>query len=105
MIALRTTPEFDRWLRKLRDDKTRERIIHRIMRLEEGFPGDQKHVGQGVWELRLHFGPGYRLYYTQRNQEWVLLLAGGDKGSQEKDLKLAWKLAHQERMEHEKVED
>lgn len=75
------------------------------MRLEEGFPGDQKHVGWSVWELRLHFGPGYRLYYTQRNQEWVLLLAGGDKSSQEKDVRLAWRLARQERMEHGEVED
>jgi putative addiction module killer protein len=93
MIAIRKTPEFAKWLHKLRDERARERIIFRLLKLEEGHPGDHKYVGEGVWELRLQFGPGYRVYYTQRGQEWILLLAGSNKGSQERDIRLARKLA------------
>jgi putative addiction module killer protein len=93
MIVLRKTAEFDKWLHKLRDEKARERINFRLLKLEEGYTGDHKYVGGGVRELRLQFGPGYRVYYTHRGQELILLLAGGDKSSQERDIRLAWKLA------------
>jgi putative addiction module killer protein len=97
MIELRKTAEFDKWFRKIRDDLTRARISSRILQLREGRTGDHKHVGEGVWELRLHFGPGYRLYYAQHGREWILLVAGGEKSSQEKDIRLAWKLARKAR--------
>jgi putative addiction module killer protein len=93
LIELRKTREFDRWFDRLRDRQAQSRIHGRLLRLGEGNPGDQKAVGEGVWELRIHYGPGYRLYYTQRGPEWILLLAGGDKDSQEKDIRLALKLA------------
>lgn len=85
---------------QLRDKRAQKRIVSRILHLLEGRPGDHKHVGEGVWELRMHFGSGYRVYYTQRGREWVLLLAGGDKGSQNRDIRLAWKLAEKEREQH-----
>lgn len=93
MIELRKTPEFDRWFAGLRDQQALGRIQRRIDRLEEGYLGDHKYVGNGVFELRIHSGPGYRVYGTHRGSEWVLLLAGGDKGSQERDIRLALKLA------------
>jgi putative addiction module killer protein len=96
VIVLRKTAEFDKWFRKIRDDLTRERIALRILQLREGNPGDHKSVGGGVWELRLHFGPGYRVYYMQRGEEWVLLLAGGDKSSQDRDIRRAVALAQKE---------
>jgi putative addiction module killer protein len=93
MIVLRKTAEFEKWFQKLKDEQIRDRIVSRLMHLEEGRAGDHKFVAEGVWELRLHFGPGYRLYYTPRGQELILLLAGGDKDSQDKDIRLALKLA------------
>lgn len=96
VIALRKTAEFDKWLQRIRDDRTRERISSRVLQLREGRTGDHKYVGEGVWELRFHFGPGYRVYYTRRRQEWILLLAGGDKSSQEKDIQRARKIASRE---------
>lgn len=91
-MLIRKTREFERWLERLRDSATLLRIRARIYRLEHGNAGDHKSVGEGIWEMRIHFGPGYRVYYTQRGHEWVLLLAGGDKSSQENDIRLALQL-------------
>ena len=89
MITLRQTPEFEKWIETLRDREARLRIRTRIHRLTQGNPGDHKSVGEGVCELRIHYGPGYRVYYAQKGQAWVLLLAGGDKNSQGNDIQLA----------------
>lgn len=85
--------DFDRWLRRLKDKQGRLRILARIDRLAHGNPGDTKSVGQGVSELRLSVGPGYRVYYTQRGNRVVLLLCGGDKSTQHNDIATAHRLA------------
>ena len=85
MIEVFSTEEFDHWLLKLRDRQGRLRIISRIDRLAHGNPGDTKPVGQGVSELRLTYGPGYRIYYAQRGNRIVLLLCGGDESTQGSD--------------------
>jgi putative addiction module killer protein len=86
MIQVEVTIEFDKWLRGLRDLQAKERIFERIRRLRDGNPGDVKSVGKGVSEMRINYGPGYRLYYTQRGKALVLLLCGGDKSSQKADI-------------------
>lgn len=99
MVEILTTQVFDRWLRKLKDRQARLRIVERIDRLAHGNPGDTKTVGQGVWELRLTYGPGYRVYYLQDGDKLVLLLCGGDKSTQQTDINRAHELAdewHQE---------
>lgn len=93
MIEIRKTDEFSTWLDGLRDLRARARIQVRIERLALGNPGDAQAVGEGVSELRIHHGPGYRVYYKQRGRELVVLLAGGDKSSQAKDIKTALRLA------------
>lgn len=77
----------------MRDQQARARILVRVERLAAGNPGDIKPVGSGVSELLIHFGPGYRVYFTQRGQDIVILLAGGDKSSQSKDIQTALLLA------------
>lgn len=94
MIEILTTEDFDEWLRKLKDRAGRLRILERVDRLAHGNPGDVKPVGQGVSELRLTFGPGYRVYYLQDGDAVILLLIGGDKSSQQKDIEKAQELAH-----------
>ncbi|MEE9551242.1 MAG: type II toxin-antitoxin system RelE/ParE family toxin, partial [Candidatus Binatia bacterium] len=79
MIEIRQTVVYARWFNSLRDRKARARIDVRIRRLSLGNPGDVKAVGEGVSELRIDYGPGYRVYYTQRGQRLIVLLAGGDK--------------------------
>ena len=86
MIQVEVTAEFDKWLKGLRDLQAKERIFERIRRLRDGNPGDVKPVGKGVSEMRIGYGPGYRLYYTQRGKALVLLLCGGDKSSQKADI-------------------
>jgi len=93
MLRVRETEEFSRWLSALRDLRARSKILVRIARLASGNPGDVAPVGQGVSELRIDYGPGYRLYYVQRGVRYILLLAGGDKASQERDIKRAKRLA------------
>ncbi len=93
MIALRQTDEFAEWIDDLRDIRGRARIQARIERLAMGNPGDTKSVGEGVCELRINVGPGYRVYFTRRGREIVILLAGGDKSSQPKDIRTAQRLA------------
>ena len=85
--------EFDAWLRALKDKLGRARIIHRIRSAEHGNFGDCEPVGEGVSEMRIHFGPGYRVYYTRRGEVIYLLLLGGDKSSQKRDIKRALEMA------------
>jgi putative addiction module killer protein len=93
MIEIRKTDEFAQWLDGLRDIKARARVQARLDRLAEGNPGDVKSVGEGVSELRIDFGPGYRVYFKSRGRQLVILLAGGDKKSQTSDIKAALRLA------------
>lgn len=93
MIEIRKTETFARWLDNLRDIQARARVLVRIERLAQGNPGDVKPVGEGVSELRINYGPGYRVYYLRRGKEVIILLAGGDKHSQSKDIKTALRLA------------
>jgi putative addiction module killer protein len=93
MPTVQRTDEFSRWLKNLRDARARAKILSRIDRLELGNPGDIAPVGESVSELRIHYGPGYRVYIVQRGEEFVVLLCGGDKGSQDADIALAKKLA------------
>lgn len=88
-----TTDLFDAWFAALRDKRGKARIEARLRRAEQGYWGDVKPVGEGVSELRIHTGPGYRVYLTRRGQDVVVLLAGGDKDSQAKDIKAALELA------------
>ncbi len=93
MIEIRKTETYVKWLDSLRDIHARARILVRIERLSAGNSGDVKPVGEGVSELRINYGPGYRVYFTKRGQEIVILLAGGDKRTQSKDIKAALRLA------------
>jgi putative addiction module killer protein len=87
-LADGTTPVAD-WLGGLADERTVDRVTDRIDRLAQGNPGDHKAIGDGLAELRLDFGPGYRLYYARVGRRVVLLLCGGDKSTQKRDIKLA----------------
>ena len=93
MITVRQTKPFAEWFGALRDERARARIDARIRRLSLGNPGDVKPVGEGVSEMRIDYGPGYRVYFRQQGDEIVILLCGGDKRSQERDIRLAKKLA------------
>lgn len=93
MIEIRKTEEFIVWLDNLFDLTARAKIQARIKRLSQGNPGDTKSVGEKVFEMRIDFGPGYRVYYTKQGQKITILLLGGDKKSQNQDIKLAQRLA------------
>ena len=93
MIEIRQTETFSKWLSELRDRQARARIQTRIDRLELGLAGDVKPVGEGVSELRIDYGPGYRIYFVQRGRALIILLAGGDKRTQDTDIRTALKLA------------
>ncbi len=93
VMELRKTDFFAKWIDGLRDVQARARVLARIERLAAGNPGDSKPVGDGVYELRVHHGPGYRVYYKLQKHEIVILLAGGDKSSQSRDIKTALRLA------------
>ena len=95
MKSIYTTEEFDVWFGALRDKQAARRIQARIDRAEEGNFGDSKPVGEGVSEMRIHYGPGFRVYFTQHGLERVILLAGGDKSTQAKDIQSALSLAQQ----------
>jgi putative addiction module killer protein len=88
VIEIRMTDVFARWLDGLRDMQARARILVRLERLASGNPGDVKPVGEGVSELRVTYGPGHRVYFKKQGLEVVILLAGGDKGSQATDINL-----------------
>lgn len=93
MIEIRKTALFAQWLDDLRDLQARARVQTRIERLAAGNPGDVEPVGEGVSELRINYGPGYRVYFKKRRQELIILLAGGDKTTQANDIKAAVRLA------------
>ena len=95
MFEVRKTDEFDKWLSGLADQQAVAKIASRIERLGLGNAGDVKPVGEGISEMRLTHGPGYRIYYKQTGQTIVLILCGGDKSSQEKDIKRAKEIAAQ----------
>ena len=92
MLIVRQTDVFRSWLQSLRDRRAVARIAIRIDRLALGNAGDIRPVGRGVSEMRIHYGPGYRVYFTQRGNELVILLCGGDKSSQSADIKRALEL-------------
>jgi putative addiction module killer protein len=93
MFSIRPLPEFTTWLDGLKDETVRGVIVARIKRLERGLMGDVQPVGEGVSELRIHLGAGWRLYFTQRGTQMIILLVGGSKRTQEKDIKRAKALA------------
>lgn len=93
MIEIRKTDKFGKWIDGLRDIRARARILVRIERLSLGNPGDVRPVGEGVSEMRIDYGPGYRVYYNKTGPKVVVLLAGGDKRTQSKDIKAAIRLA------------
>ena len=93
MIEVRKTERFALWIDKLRDVKGRARIQARIERLAGGNPGNVKRIREGVSEMRIDYGPGYRIYFKRRGQELIILLAGGDKSTQAKDIEAALRLA------------
>jgi putative addiction module killer protein len=95
MAELRKTDRFARWLDELPDLRARARVQARIDRLGEGNPGDVKPVGEGVSELRIDYGPGYRVYYQARGRTIVILLAGGTKRTQSRDINVALRLARE----------
>jgi len=92
-VEVRQTEAFERWFGQLRDRRAKERIQARVRRLSLGHAGDTRPVGEGVLELRIHAGPGHRVYFVRRGALLVILLAGGDKGSQERDIARAKSLA------------
>jgi putative addiction module killer protein len=95
MVEIRQTETYAQWFGALRDRQARSRIDIRIRRLLMGNPGDVKPVGSGVSELRIDYGPGYRVYFIQRGDIVIVLLAGGDKRTQDRDIQTALALAEE----------
>jgi putative addiction module killer protein len=95
MIELKQTDTFRKWRTKLKDEKVRALIASRLDRLAFGHAGDVEPVGQGISELRIHYGPGYRIYFQKRGKTIIVLLCGGDKSTQAKDIKAAKRLAEE----------
>jgi putative addiction module killer protein len=93
MVELIASEHFSKWLKDLRDDRARARIQARILRLSLGNPGDVKPVGHGISEMRINYGPGYRVYFLRRGEEIIILLCGGDKSTQSVDIELAYAIA------------
>ena len=96
MLSIRQTETFSNWVRELRDARAKRKILVRIDRLANGNAGDVAAVGEGVSEMRVHYGPGYRVYFVCRGAELIILLCGGDKSSQHHDIDVAKRLARQE---------
>lgn len=92
-VEIRQTDRYARWFAGLRNRQARARIDVRVRRLSLGNPGDCRLVGEGVCELRIDYGPGYRVYFVRRGEALVILLAGGDKRTQDRDIRLAIELA------------
>jgi putative addiction module killer protein len=86
MYTVKTLPEFDKWLNGLKDRITRIRLSRRLDKAQRGNLGDVKPVDEGIFEMREHFGPGWRMYYTKRDEILIVMLGGGDKSSQESDI-------------------
>jgi len=95
MLTLRQTPQFQKWREGLKDNRARALIASRLDRLAFGHAGDVRPVGQGISELRIHYGPGYRVYFQRRGDAIIILLCGGDKDSQSRDIETARQLAGQ----------
>ena len=93
MFAIRKTETYAKWLDSLRDARARARVLVRVERLAAGNPGDVRPVGEGVSELRIAYGPGYRVYFKKQGRTIIVLLAGGDKRSQSDDVRTALRLA------------
>jgi putative addiction module killer protein len=93
MFEVLTTDEFDQWLSDLADERAKTKIASRVARLRFGNAGDAKPVGEGISEMRVHHGPGYRVYYKQTKKTIIVMLCGGDKSTQEKDVRRAKKMA------------
>ena len=93
MFAVKRMPQFDNWLSSLKDRDTRLRLARRLDKATRGILGDVKPVGEGVCEMREHFGPGWRMYYLQRGNVLIVMLGGGDKSSQAADITKATRLA------------
>ena len=93
MVELKQTETFRKWRSRLRDERAKALIASRLDRLAQGHPGDVEAVGDGVSELRIHHGPGYRIYFQKRGSLIIVLLCGGDKSTQAKDIKAAKRLA------------
>lgn len=93
MPNIRETEEFSSWIKALRDQQGKAKILVRIERLRDGNPGDVAPVGEGISELRIYHGPGYRVYFVQRGEQITVLLCGGDKDSQQKDIAKAKQIA------------
>ena len=93
MIELKQTETFRKWRTRLKDERSRILIASRLDRLAYGHAGDVEPVGHGVSELRIHYGPGYRIYFQKRGNTVIVLLCGGDKSTQAKDIKAAQRLA------------
>ena len=92
-MEIKKTEQYVRWMAELRDERAKARIPNRVFRLANGNPGDAQPVGEGVSEMRIHYGPGYRVYYKKIGLEIVILLVGGTKGTQSADIALAKQLA------------
>lgn len=95
MYSISQTDEFTAWLSGLKDGMTRLRLARRLEKAEAGNLGDVRSVGEGVWEMREFFGPGWRMYYVQRGQVLLIMLGGGDKSTQDADIAKAQELAAQ----------
>ena len=95
MVEIRKTEYFAKWIDGLRDIRARARVLARIQRLASGNPGDAKPVGEGVSEMRTDYGPGYRVYYKRQGKQLIVLLAGGDKRNQKRDIERALRLARE----------
>lgn len=95
MIEIKQTETFRKWRERLKDERARVLIASRLDRLAFGHKGDVVPVGQGISELRIHYGPGYRIYFQKQGNSIIVLLCGGDKNSQEKDIKTAKRLANE----------
>jgi len=96
MYEVRQTAEFSAWLHRLKDPNAVARIVARLRRREMGNPGDAKNLSAGVVEMRIDYGPGYRIYYVRRGAQTVVLLCGGDKRTQRQDIKRALALAEKQ---------
>jgi len=86
MYIIKRMPEFDHWINRLRDRSTRIRLLRRLEKVQRGLLGDVNSVGDGIYEMREFFGPGWRMYYIQRGEMLIIMLGGGDKSTQTKDI-------------------
>jgi putative addiction module killer protein len=105
MIELLQTETFRRWRTRIKDQRLRAMIASRLDRLAFGHAGDVKPVGEGISELRIDYGPGYRIYFQRRRSVLIVLLCGGDKSTQQKDIRTAKRLAKEWRLDEEEEAD